>query len=328
MGSDSEYIPPGQRFQKYLMELFEKFKKTPYTIPVGAAIIAGVFYLLLVVLFDSCLVTLIPPFLMLGVYWMFNIKRAKKLLLAGFIGCLAMFAAETYFFVGYFSDVEPVEARSENGLLTDGYVTPLKADMDTTVFNYTVKVNVNTSASTIEDVTVLIMGLNDFWNESMTLLSSNDTVATYYYTTTLSDPINYYVFWARIDGQSYVAAHFEDMYESPILGPISTDRWHVAQPVAYYSALQTLVQFFGIYALIVGMIWWTRRARRMRMEQISKWEEKQKKALKDAPKEETKVPSLAKAMGLEEDETSVCSECGADVPGDATVCPKCGEKCE
>jgi len=328
MGLDGEYIPPGQRFQKYLMELFEKFKKTPYTIPVGAAIIAGVFSLLLTFLFDSCLVTLIPPFMMLGIYWLFDIKRAKKLLLAGFIGCLAMFAAETYFFVGYFSDVEQVEAHSENGWLSDGYVTPLRADMDT-VFNYTLNINVNASAVAVDNVTVLIMGLNNYWNETMILVSSNNTVSKYYYTTTLSDPINYYVFWASIDGRYYVAAQYEDMYESPVLGPISTDEWHIAQPVAYYSALQTLVQFFGIYALIVGMIWWTRRARRMRMEQISKWEEKQKKALKDAPKEETKVPSLAKAMGLEkEDETFVCSECGADVPGDATACPKCGEKFE
>ena len=63
----------------------------------------------------------------------------------------------------------------------------------------------------------------------------------------------------------------------------------------------------------------------MREQQLSKWEtEKEKKKAEEG--KEAKVPSLAKAMGLEKEETFVCSECGADVPADATVCPKCGEK--
>ncbi len=91
------------------------------------------------------------------------------------------------------------------------------------------------------------------------------------------------------------------------------------------------IQFFPMYAIMVFMIWWTKRARRMREQQISKWEAESRKKIAEEKakeqKEDTKVPSLAKAMGLEPaGDTFVCSECGTDVPSDATVCPKCGEK--
>jgi ribosomal protein L40E len=82
---------------------------------------------------------------------------------------------------------------------------------------------------------------------------------------------------------------------------------------------------FGPYLIIIAMIWWTRRARRMRRQQLEKWEKEHEKADGEKPKEASKVPSLASAMG-KDDESFVCSECGADVPADAAVCPKCGEK--
>jgi ribosomal protein L40E len=63
----------------------------------------------------------------------------------------------------------------------------------------------------------------------------------------------------------------------------------------------------------------------MRVNAYEKAVSEREKEQEGVPKDEKKVPSLAKAMGLEK-ESFVCSECGSDVPGDATVCPKCGEK--
>ena len=64
----------------------------------------------------------------------------------------------------------------------------------------------------------------------------------------------------------------------------------------------------------------------MREKQIEKWQAEHAKEEAEKPKTRTsKVPSLDATMGNVE-EGFVCSECGADVPADATVCPKCGEK--
>jgi transcription initiation factor IIE alpha subunit len=83
---------------------------------------------------------------------------------------------------------------------------------------------------------------------------------------------------------------------------------------------------FPIFALLLLMVWWTKRARRMRVEAFEKAVAEREKETKDVPKVETKV-SLARAMGTDKAEGGfVCSECGADVPADAKVCPKCGEK--
>jgi rubrerythrin len=64
----------------------------------------------------------------------------------------------------------------------------------------------------------------------------------------------------------------------------------------------------------------------MRTEAYEKAVAEREKEREGVGKDETKVPSLSKAMGLETDEGFVCSECGADVPAEAKVCPKCGEK--
>lgn len=310
-------------------DLFEKIVKRPeLTIPLGAAIVGGIFYLLLLYMLDTCLVTIIPPFLLLGVFWSFRVKRARILLLAGAIACAVMLIVEAFFFLGLYTDVQPVSLYSDDAAMTlsDGSVTPLRGD-SITAFNYTLNVNAHANA-TISNVTVLILGLGPLDNRTMLPGPRNDTVAQYYLTTTLSDPINQFVFSAKVNDTWYIAAEYDDGLEVWAIGPVYTSTWEVIQPLLYYSAVQAYMQFFVIYAILVGMIWWTRRARRMREKQLVKWEEKRKEAEAQTPRDEAKVPSLSKAMGLDADDTFVCSECGADVPADAAQCPKCGEKFE
>jgi hypothetical protein len=312
-------------------DLFEKFVAKPaLAIPAGALLVGAAFYLLLMFMMDTCLVTIIPPFLLLGVFWFFRVKRARMLLVAGAIACAVMLFVEAFFFLGVYSDVQPVELYSDDDARTlrDGTVTPLRGD-SMTAFNYTVNVYVN-GTTAISNVTVLILGLGPLDNRTMVAGPRNDTVAQYYLATTLSDPINQFVFSAKVNGTWYLAADYEEGIETWALGPIYTSSWDMMQPLLYYSAIQAYMQFFVIYTILVGMIWWTRRARRMRETQLEKWEAKRREEEAKAPKDEAKVPapSLSKAMGLEADDSFVCSECGADVPSDSTQCPKCGEKFE
>ncbi len=312
-------------------DLFERFKKNPLlTIPVGTAVIGAVYFLMLNFMISSCFVTLIPPFLMLAVFWTFGIKRAKMLLLAGAFGSTAILIASSAFFIPMYMEIEQTTAWSDDpaGYLRDAIVDPYKGD-GTTVFNFTVDVYVNeTNRANLTEVRVLIfdIGYSSMRNESMLAGAGNETYVQYYYASTVSSSINQFVVQANISGTWYLAADRAEGGEIGAMGPMYSDTWEVAKPLIYYSAIQAYIQFFVVYALLVGMIWWTRRARRMRQKQLENWETKRKEAAAQAPKDEAKVPSLAKAMGLEEDDSFVCSECGADVPADAKACPSCGEK--
>jgi ribosomal protein L40E len=315
------------KLKKPLMEGFEKFKKTPWTIPVAIGITAGMFYLLLVFVLGTCLITLLPPFVLLGVLWFFNVKTTKKLLVAGLIGVALMMAVEVVFFVNMYQTIEPVRAYSDDLVLTNGTVDPMRGDAST-VFNYTLQINKLDNTSTIGNVTVRIYGLSGDRNETMSLFSRTNTTAIYYYRTTISDPINLYLFWANISGKSYSASDHVGTANTLVMGPIYADAFAIAKPLLNYG-LVLFLQFYLMFGLMVGMIWWTRRSRKYREEQLQRWEKSRKeKEAAGPPKEETKVPSLARAMGKTTEDTFVCSECGADVPADATECPKCGEKFE
>ncbi|MDQ1372068.1 MAG: Zinc ribbon protein [Candidatus Thermoplasmatota archaeon] len=320
-----------QNIIKAANDLFEKLKKKPvFAIPAGAALVGLVYLLLLTYAAGSCLVTMLPAFIMLGVFWFFGVKRGRFLLLAGLVGCAVLMLVSTYFFVGMYTNLEPATATSDDDamVIRDGVVTPFEGDAQT-AFNFTLSVYVNESVA-IGDVKVLIVDMvyGDIRNETMLAGPRNDTLAQYYYTTTVSNPINGYFFWVNVSGTWYLAADHEEGAEVTATGPMHTDTLEITLLILYLSAIQSFVQYFVIYALIVGMIWWTRRARRMREKQMDKWEAKRKEEEAKTPKDDAKVPSLAKAMGLEADDSFVCSECGADVPGDATECPKCGEKFE
>jgi len=329
---------PAQKFQMMFKENFEKFKKTryEYRLLVGVGVVAAIFYLTLVYLFSTCLISLIPPVAMFGVFWFFDIKRVKMLALAGLITCLVLVPIEAVFYVNTLQDVTAADATSEDGvLLTDGYVTPLLGNY-TTVFNYTLTIHLPTNA-TVGAVHVVIDS-EDFMsseelNKTMVLTSSSADNSTLNYSieTTLSRPINYYRFMAEINGTWYDAANYDTGAPAWIMAPVTSDSWVLMSSMTKFAFYSIFAQFLPMFLIIVGMVWWMRRARRMREKQVTKWEEtarKEREAKKaEIGKEDTKVPSLAKAMGLEpEGDSFVCSECGTDVPSEATVCPKCGEK--
>jgi hypothetical protein len=330
-GALGQRTPPAQRVKKLLEKWFAEFKKTPFTIPVGIALVCGFFYISLVYLIGSCLASLLPPFFMFAIFWTFGIKRAKKLLLAGLITAVAVLAIETVFFVTQFQSEEPGVGISEDGVLINGIVTPFSGDADT-VYEFTIDVDHNATTAEVLDVRVIVGSFTTDINASMTLTSFDNVtnISSYYYATQVDDPYNQFMFKANLNGTWITAVQWIDGDKYAIQGPVSKDSWAIAFAILkYYAILQAFGQFFGMYAVVVGMVWWTRRARRMREKQIKAWEEERRKEEAKAPEGDAKVPSLSKAMGLSEDdeeENFVCSECGADVPGSAAKCPVCGEE--
>ena len=336
-----EMETPAQRMMKYLNELLAKFRKTPYVIPTGIAIAAGVHALVLLYAGTFCLSGLIAPVALLGIMWQFGIKGVKKLLIIGAASCLAFGGVWAWYYTDYYQHVDPVMATSTETVVSnnitvpvmvDGLVTPLFGT-SSTVFNFTVTFNLpdNSSAMPIEDVSVAIASISfpsaESHNYSMLRAASTDNkTAHYYYSSTVSKPINQFIFWAKVNGTWIVATEHRGDVEYALNGPMYKDSYAVVAPLIPLGFMQVFISFYPIYALLLLMIWWTRRARRMRLEAYEKAVSEKEKETKDIPKEDTKVPSLAKAMGLEKGEDFVCSECGADVPAEAKVCPKCGEK--
>jgi len=329
---------PAQRIQEMFKGWVKEFSKTIYVYPVSLAIAAAVYYLVITYASGVCLIGLVTPLLLLGLLWMFNIRSGKRLALVGLVAFLVFSGVWLASYTVYYGDIKPEIAVSENGkTLTNGTVTPLYGS-SAQEYNFTITVDVNTTTGPayFKNVTVGIIGVRfpsgSYENKTMTL-SKNDTAnhtQDYYYETTIGDSINAFLFWASYpNGSTLIAARWTSVGSGlPVEGPISSDSAAVAFALLPYAFYQTFLTAMIAYFLLLGMIWWTRRARTMRERQIDKWkkEEAEKEAAK--PKTQLKVPSLAKAMGTDkgEGETFVCSECGADVPADATVCPKCGER--
>lgn len=333
---------PAARIKKVLDELFVKFKKTPYTIPVAIAITVLIFYLMMAYIPGSCWIGLIPPLLLFGLLWQFEVRRVRKLLLYGLICALAVMVVATVFLVSSFQSLEMETAQSAGAdpVLVNGVVDPTTGGK-TTLFTFNITVRLNEPGVNVTDVKVNITSLTYTRNETMAMVGGNASLnETYYeYVTTLSEPINQFHFVALVNDTWVRAGDYIDDRFIPIVGPVFSDPWAVAVPVLQYVTLyQAFLQFFPIYAILSGMVWWMRRARRMREDAVKRWEEKRKEMEAKVPEDKKKIattastsdtPSLERAMGLTpEPDTFVCSDCGADVPGDAKSCPVCGEKFE
>jgi ribosomal protein L40E len=324
---------PAKRLELYLKGLFQEFKKTPLPIPVGIAIAAGVYALVLLYAGTFCLGGLITPLFMLGIMWQFGVKGVKKLLIVGIVACMAFAGVWVVYFTDFYQHVEPKIAASENATLSDGKVTPLFGD-SSTMFNYTLTVHLPNANATVQEVSVNTSSVafpSAKVNSHLMLLDgakSNVTVSYYYYNMTVSKPINQFYFWANVNGTSYFAdERLDDGTEIAINGPIYKSTWAVIAPLLPISFVQSFIGVYPLYALLLLMIWWTRRARKMRVDAYEKAIEERSKEKEGIPEARAKVPSLAEAMGKDSSgEGFVCSECGADVPAEAKRCPKCGER--
>ena len=328
-----EMETPAKRLEVYLKGLFQEFKKTPLPIPVGIALSAGVYALVLLYAGTFCLGGLITPLFMLGIMWQLGVKGVKKLLIVGIVACIAFAGVWLVYFTDFYQHVEPNIATSENATLVDGMVTPRFGDSSTR-FNYTLTIHLPDANATVQEVSVNTTSVafpSAKANNYMMLLDgsrSNATVLYYYYNTAVSKPINQYYFWANVNGTSYFAGErLDDGTELAINGPIYTSTPAVMATLVPISFFQSFIGVYPMYALLLLMIWWTRRARKMRVDAYEKAVEGRAKEKEGIPQERAKVPSLAEAMGKETlGEGFVCSECGADVPAEAKRCPKCGER--
>lgn len=332
---------PAGRLQELIKNQFEKFKKLPYEIPaaVAIALAALVYFLVATYASTNCFAPLLTPLVLLGLLWYFDTKSVKKLFIIGVVAGFVFAGAGMYARLSMDNHTLGFVATSEDNLaLTNGTMEPLRGDAQT-IHYYNITVRNASGIPVIEnEVRVLIISIgfpnSALENRSLAKVSEervNESgkifwVAHYSYSTTTPHPYNYYFFNVKVNDTWILGADYSTGSARLLSGPLFQDSPTVVGALVLPSIFQVFISTFPVYAILVLMIWWTRRARRMREDQIKKYQEEREKEEAEAPaKGKAKTPSLQKAMGLEE-ETFVCSECGADVPADATVCPKCGEK--
>ena len=324
---------PADRIKKVMKQWFAEFSKSKFAIPTMIALSCLVYFAVVSALSVVCFSNLIAPLVLLGLLWKIGVKRVKKLLVIGAVATVFYAAILTVLVIGQLQHVDPVIAESVDGRVT-GTLDPLFGDK-TTTFTYTIRVNLTDKNLTVTAANVIIVGIQAFGsdqeNRSMTPVAPYESgglrLYNFTYSATTTKPVNQYIFRVNYNGTWATVGEKDELNNMYyIQGPMYSDSFALAPPVIVSAFQLNFFYVFGPYAIICGMIWWTRRARRMREKQIEKWQAEHAKEEAEKPKTRTsKVPSLDATMGKVE-EGFVCSECGADVPADATVCPKCGEK--
>lgn len=327
---------PAQQIQAKLKVLVERFMKLPTITRIGFSlgVLAVIYALLMVTSPFNCFINLIVPLLFIGVLWKLKIQGIKQLLIIGVLGSLVIAGIYADVAARYYQDVPAQTAESDDREMFDGTVTPLYGTSET-LYNYTITIRLPSNSSVVTNITVLIGDLKFYGGEghnyTMVLLERNDTVAKYHNLTTVPHPLNLFVFWANIDGEWFIAGNQNPSTRSPlptygVEGPVQNDFGALFALMLPFGLYAGFVNIFPVYVMLILMVWWLKRARQMRVDSYQKAMAEREKEHEGVSKDEAKVPSLAKAMGVEGGEGFVCSECGADVPGDAKVCPKCGEK--
>lgn len=335
-----EMPAPAKAIEDFLKAKWNILVKTPFIYPTGIALSALVYLLVLLYINQLCFSSMLAPLVLLGFFWKAGVKGSKKLIVLGLIATLVFFGILLAFSTNQYETLEIKDASSEKHDLSNGTVTPRYSE-GTGPYNYTIIVNLADANTTVQHVYVNILSgvyPTTLRNETMSLAyRNNDTlIAEYYYETTLSSAINLFAFAGQFNNSWYLAADFNELGQPRwVPGPVQTNAFAVAGELVLYTFMTVFLGVFVVYFIIVGMIWWTRRARKMRENQLAKWEREREDELAAAGKDskagdskKTSTPRLSKAMGTEADDSFVCSECGADVPADAKVCPKCGEKFE
>jgi len=257
----------------------------------------GLLFFIVFVMPDVCLMSILVPLSIFGIQFLFGERRMSWLIVIGLVIILisGLILGAVIAYDNYNYTPSPLEGSTSTGVtvLTNGRVDPRSGPADQ-VYNYTITYTDlgGPPLSIVVNIYAPYLGFDE--NRSMIPVdpsSDPSTGSEYYHETTLPRGIYFYEFRCR----NSTGVWANTTYES---GPVNED-------MSYFMivGLSFLPYLAMIYLLIIMLYWWTQKAKTYRPQP-------------PPPKEPSK-----------EDEFT-CSKCGADVPGDATKCPKCGEEFE
>ncbi|HTY46918.1 MAG TPA: zinc ribbon domain-containing protein [Methanomassiliicoccales archaeon] len=277
----------------------QKMRGTRQGIILGILVTFVVSYFTLTYLgIGFCLAPAIVALMMYFVPRWFGLLSRRKLAIFGviFLLVIGVMVGATAYFSETALQSNPVSA---DNVLTNGIVTPFK-DTSATQFNYSVVLTGGNSTPTL----LLHIGS---WSISEVIFKMTDNFTgpgpnqvTYNLSLTLPAREVYAYFYEYVDPSG--ATH-----STPVaFGPITANDGQILTQALSSNLLNTFYLVGLLFFLLLVLTWWMDSSRK-------KFEARQA----GPPQKPTKGGKQEKF---------VCSECGAEVPADATQCARCGEK--
>ena len=298
-----------------LKERFDALKGTKLGKLLAFLLILLISTALLYVSWLGCIIVLLIPVSAFGVQYLFGERNLKWLIIIGILALVvvgiifgALLAQQTYDY-----RAEPLKADTDDGVRTldNGTFVPRTGDANQR-FNFTVEFydeGGGLPQQKLVNIWSSFTRANDTYEMAPSDPADNDSTngKTYYFETTLPEDLHYFRFifqnasgkWATAAGTLYGPNYQMPYYEQ---GPINLPVTQLLSE-SIVIGLYNTVFLLMIFLLLVMLYWWTKKSRTY------------------APPPKPSAPGKAK-------EEFTCSKCGADVPGDAVKCPKCGEAFE
>lgn len=302
-------------------ERFEEFKETKWAIPTALILTTVITATVLLTAWYLCFSYALITVLAFAIPYYFGFKNLKKLALFGLVLFLILGVSFGIYHSAFFKGLEGAPIGSSNGLLTNGTFEQTGG----TQYRYTVML---TGGNGSEKVALIVI---DEWASRPDQIAFNETMdpwgqptpegQVYVKNMTLDKQTYYgYLFGTNSSEGWILAFGNQGPFIIEGIGPIRVPdsdfyiSWIISDLLVVY--LNIAVLFF----ILLGLVWWTKSSRE-RHERMRK--ERDEMAL---PKTEEESP--IEEVETVTEEKFICSECGVEVPADASECPQCGESFE
>ncbi len=268
-----------------------------------------ILYLLLIsvissflLVYTGCIAILLIPLIIFGIPYFLKERKPRRYFIYGFV--VAIFTliigniVLTYLFV---SSPNPIVSGSSNNVtLSDGMVEPRIGSVGGT-YNFTVLyVNLEAVNSTDVDVTLILFEFSSDTRTRHPMMKNTSNSATSGWPCHIELTVMEGVYWFYFNTTTYNDSNITYAESDAGFGPINASAFlyfWVFLPIVALS----LILPISLYFLIVGMYWWTEKAKQMR----------------------GGLPELSKKKEKEETGEFECSNCGAVVSSYAPRCPRC-----
>ncbi|QLH75282.1 MAG: zinc ribbon domain-containing protein [Methanomassiliicoccales archaeon] len=282
-------------------DVMTKLRGSKTGLVVGLSLTATLSLLLVLFAWYICFAAMAVAIVMYGVPYYFGFKDRKKLAVFGLVLLIVLGLAWGLNMANNINNFGSDMVEKE-GLLSGGTVIPTK-DLDTKLYTFQVVV-LNTSV--YKNVTLWV---DNSWDADEAVqydmvFVENVTGGMLYERQLTLEKEGIYAYEFEIwDGEEMQAT---GAGYGPINAPSDEIMNQAIMSGMFYSFFQIGLLFF----MLLFLTWWMDKSKVRMQKQV----EEAKKRRAEADAKEGRA-----------EEKFVCSECGAEVPGDASKCPQCGE---
>jgi ribosomal protein L40E len=273
----------------------------------GLALLVTVSLTLTVQLWLAQVVCLLPILVALLAYYIptyFGLKDRKRLAVFGLVLFLVIGLSLGGALYSTVKNYEVQEVSSDDNLLLQGTVSPSHVEPGD-MLQFSV---VLTSGNSTSHVYLILFNnwadADDDLNYSMVRGQNVSLGTVYTYNTTGLDEGIYYFQFGVLNGTAWSET-------DQSFGPVNADLNKVLSNSLVSGTVYSFYSMAVLFYILILLTWWMDRSKKKIFEMEQKRAQAKDKKVKDA-----------------KDEKFVCSDCGAEVPGEANKCPSCGASFE